>query len=102
MGVSVGWTITLGEALTVLSVVGGALGMFFGVRADVRIVKHDLRSINDRVSNLADAFGTLGDILTKVAVQDTRIDRVEQDIRDLQRGEGMVIPLRKGAYEVGG
>lgn len=97
--ISVGWTITFGEALTVLSIIGGALGMFFGVKADVNVVKHDLSALNEKVSVLTMAFSGLSDVLTKVAVQDNRLNRLEDDFRELRHGEGMVIPLKRGAYE---
>ena len=94
MGVN--WNISVGEIATVLSIIAGAVGMFFGVKSDVRVVKHDLHSLNDKVALMATAWSKLGDILTQVAVQDTRINRVEEDVRELRHGEGMVIPRQGG------
>jgi hypothetical protein len=35
-----------------------------------------------------------------MAVTDQRLMNIEEDIRDLQRGEGKVLPLNKSSYEI--
>jgi hypothetical protein len=96
---TVGWTITFGEALTVVSILSGAIGIFFGMKADVRVVKHDLHALNEKFNTLNSAFSGLSDILTTVAVQDNRLNRLEEDMREFRHGEGMVLPLKRGAFE---
>lgn len=90
MGVN--WNISIGDIALVLTMMGGATAMFFGVKSDVRVVKHDLRSLNDKVALMGVAWGKLGDVLTQVAVQDNRLNRIEDDVRELRHGDGMVIP----------
>ena len=90
MGIT--WNISVGDIVLVLTMMGGVAAMFFGVKSDVRIVKHDLHSLNDKVSMMGEAWIRMGDVLTKVAVQDERLNRVEEDMRELRHGEGMVIP----------
>ena len=88
MGVN--WNISIGDIALVLTMMGGAAAMFFGVKADVRVVKHDLHMLNDKVSIMGEAWIKMGDVLTKVAVQDERLNRVEEDMRELRHGDGFV------------
>lgn len=83
-----------------LAVVGGAMAYFFGVKGDVGILKSDVRGIKDALGILNTSFEKLSDILSKVAVQDQRINRIEEDIRELRHGEGLVFPLSKSRREV--
>lgn len=43
------------------------------------------------ISELKTETKKLGDVLTKIAVQENRLDRIEGDISDLRRGKGYVI-----------
>lgn len=97
---TVGWTITVGEALMALTTFGSALGIFFSVKSDVKIVQHDLQALNEKFATMNTVFGGIGSTLTKVAIQDNRLDRLEKDMRELRHGEGMVLPYSRGAHEV--
>lgn len=96
MGIN--WNISVGDIVLVLTMMGGVAAMFFGVKSDVRMVKHDLHSLNDKVSMMGEAWIRMGDVLTKVAVQDERLNRVEEDMRELRHGNGFVLskPLTQG------
>lgn len=87
----VDWTLRVGDIAEILAIIGGVVAVFFGMRADIRVVKHDLKGLNDKVAMMATAWEKMGDVLTKVAVQDTRLNRIEDDVRELRHGDGYVI-----------
>jgi hypothetical protein len=60
------------------------------MKGDIRMVKQEIAYIKSTLSTMTLAFQQVGEILTKVAVQDNRIDRVEQDIREIKHGKGFV------------
>lgn len=70
------------------------LSAFYAVKGEVRVLSRTIERIELQVSKIAD-------IITDLRLIDQRLGSAEQDIRDLQRGEGKVIPLIKGAYEHG-
>ena len=98
-GITFDWTISIGQIAMAIVFVGGWVIAFIKLQGrtetEFRIIKHDIKSIMQRQENLGESFSSLTSILTKVAVQDERlnsfdhrIDNVEQDIRDMQRGIG--------------
>lgn len=68
----------------------GAFGFFYALRNDINSLKHDISSIRDSQRALNEAFTQLGSILTKVAVQDTRLNMLEKKIDELSHGLGFV------------
>jgi hypothetical protein len=87
-------TISVGNLLQMLMMVGGGLWVFFQLRADVRIVKHDMSNIKERQTILNEAFTQLGTVLTKVAVQDERMNAMAKQIEEMRHGQGFVNPMR--------
>lgn len=88
------WTISVGNLLQIIAFVGGGVWAFFALRADVRVVKHDMSNIKQRQDDLNEAFTQLGTILTKVAVQDQRLVAIEKTVDELRHGQGFVNPMR--------
>lgn len=77
------------------------IGIFFIVmiKADVKILRVEMKGIRDNLNLLNGSFKQLSDILSQVAVQDVRIDRVVDDIRELKHGKGFIVDgeyTRKG------
>lgn len=67
-----------------------ALAFFFALRNDIVSLKTDINHIKDNQKSLAEAFTQLGNILTKVAVQDARLQMIEKKIDELSHGQGFV------------
>jgi len=91
----------LSALLQIAQIVAYLLGAAFFVmmlRADIRVLRHDMASLTFRQDALSEAFSQLTNILTKVAVQDTRIASIEEDIRELRHGRGFI----KGDHGVDG
>lgn len=67
-----------------------ALSFFFALRNDIISLKTDINHIKENQKSLAEAFTQLGNILTKVAVQDARLQMMEKKIDELSHGQGYV------------
>jgi hypothetical protein len=83
-------SISLGNILTIVSVLGSVLAFIWTMRGDINILKNDIRYLQDSQKALSEAFSQLGKILTSVAVQDTRITMIEKKIDELAHGQGYV------------
>lgn len=83
-------SISWGNILTTVTVIGAAITFIWTMRGDINIVKNDIRYLQESQKALTEAFSQLGKILTAVAVQDTRISMVEKKIDDLAHGHGYV------------
>lgn len=84
------FTITLGNVLTIISVVGAVMTFIWTMRGDINIVKNDIRYLQESQKALTEAFSQLGKILTSVAVQDARISMIEKKMDELAHGHGYV------------
>lgn len=84
------YEVSLGNILTILSVVGAVMTFIFTMKGDINIVKSDIHYLQESQKSLTEAFSQLGKILTSVAVQDTRITMVEKKIDELAHGQGYV------------
>ncbi len=60
------------------------------IKSDVRVLKVQMDGMNENLKILNNSFDKLGSILTEVAVQDTRISRIEDDVKELKHGKGFV------------
>lgn len=90
------FTITLGNILTIVSVVGAVMTFIWTMRGDINIVKNDIRYLQESQKALTEAFSQLGKILTSVAVQDTRLNMIEKKLDELAHGHDYV-DARKSA-----
>lgn len=71
------------------------VGFFFALRNEVTSIKSEITYIKENQKQLSEAFSQLGSILTKVAVQDTRLNMLEKKIDELSHGLGFVEIIRK-------
>lgn len=63
--------------------------------AVVATTKADARSIHRELTELKEVAKSVSEVLRIVAVQGSRLDRCEDDIRELKHGEGYVLPLTR-------
>lgn len=97
-------TLDTGTTLQIVQVIMYLVGVVYFVamiKADIRVVRHDMAALKSRQDILNDAFMQLTTILTKVAVQDQRIAGIEEDIREIKHGKGFVTALA-GEYTARG
>lgn len=83
-------TVSLGNILTIITVVGAVMTFIWNMKGDINIVKNDVRYLQDSQKALTEAFSQLGKILTAVAVQDTRINMIEKKMDELAHGHGYI------------
>lgn len=85
------FSVSLGNILTILSVVGSVMALLYSMKGDISIVKHDIHYLQESHRALSEAFSQLGKVLTQVAVQDNRLNMIEKKIDELAHGKGMVV-----------
>lgn len=68
----------------------GALAFFFALRNEILGLKGDVEHIKENQRALSEAFTQLGNILTKVAVQDVRLQMIEKKLDELAHNRGFV------------
>jgi len=85
------YQISIGNIVTIFTVVASVMGLVYTMKGDITIVKHDIHYLQKSHEALTEAFAQLGKVLTQVAVQDQRINMVEKRLDELAHGDGMVI-----------
>lgn len=87
-----------GTVLATLGVVRLLAGGSWNLSGRIATIESSVLGIQNEMKRLADVLVSIADLKGDLRVMDTRIAAAEQDIRELQRGEGMVLPL-KSPYE---
>ncbi len=77
------YTITVGNIIEIGAIVGGGLLALITMRNTVKNLKDDVTDMKTEIKKV-------GEVLVKMAVTQTRLDNVEQDIRDLKHGRGFI------------
>ena len=80
------YTITIGNIIEICSILGGGFVVLGALRGQVSTLKNDMIDMKEELKKV-------GEVLIKMAVTDTRLNNLEQDIRELKHGEGFVLPL---------
>ena len=73
-----------------IGVAAGAVAFFYALRNEITTLRVDVNHIKEAQGRLTEAFVQLGSILTKIAVQDVRINMIEKDVDELRHGKGIV------------
>lgn len=87
---AIDYSVSLGNILTIFSVVGSVMALLYNMKGDITIVKHDIHYLQESHKALTEAFTQLGRVLTQVAVQDQRINMLEKRLDELAHGDGIV------------
>ena len=83
------YTITIGNIIEVSAIVGGGALALITLRSTVNNLKDDMTDMKTEIKKV-------GEVLVKMAVTQTRLDNVEQDIRDLKHGRGFITARADG------
>lgn len=67
-----------------------AYGFFLGLRSEIKRLASDISHIKENQKSLQDGFSQLNSILTKVAVQDTRLNMIEKKLDELAHNKGFI------------
>lgn len=88
------WTISVGNLLQIVAFLVAGIGGFFALRGDIRILRHDMKNVQQEQIALGENLQQLTTVLTTLAVQGSRLDRAEESIKELRHGQGFVNPMR--------
>ncbi len=80
----------LDTILKVIVITFGAFGFFWALRNDIVSLRGDIAHIKDNQKHLQEGFAQLNAILTKVAVQDVRLNMIDKKLDELSHGQGFV------------
>ncbi len=83
-------TITIGNLLEIIAILGGGFLVVVRMGGDIRVMKVDMAHLKETVTTLTAAFDRLGTILTQVAVQDARLVALEKRLDELAHGRGFI------------
>ncbi len=73
-------------------------GRITSIEGSVKTVQSIMQSMQGEITRMGNILEKIADLRGDIRVLENRVDRAEEDIRELQHGEGMVLPL-KGHYE---
>ena len=85
------YTITIGNIIEISVIVSGGLLTLVTMRNTVNNLKEDMTDMKTEIKKV-------GEVLVKMAVTQTRLDNVEQDIRDMKHGRGFIQGAVNGEY----
>lgn len=88
------WTVSVGNLLQVFAFLVVGVGAFFALRADIRILRHDLKGVQQQQETLGETMVHVSATLTTVAVQDERITQLSKTVDEMRHGQGFVSPIR--------
>lgn len=84
------WTVRVGDLLVIGGFITAIITLFSMQKSDIRVIRHDLKYVQEHLATLNESFTQLGQILTQVAVQDSRLGMMEKSIDELRHGQGFV------------
>lgn len=89
------------KILEILAILGGAALAILKMNATSAVTQQTLQVQNGIImelkTDLKQSMATIASVLSQVAVSNSRLDRVEADIREMQHGKTFVVdppPLR--------
>jgi len=84
------YSISFGNILTILSVIGSVMAFIWTMKGDIIMIKSDISYLQKSQTVLSEAFNQFGKVLTAVAVQDNRMSMVEKRVDELAHGLGFI------------
>jgi len=79
------YTITVGNIIEIGVIIGGGLMALFSLKNTVATLKTDVDGIQSEIKKLAQ-------VLTEMAVANSRLNHIEEDIRELKHYRGFITP----------
>ena len=76
-------TITIGNIVEILTIIGGGFAAFVSMRSTVARVMADLLDVKADIK-------ALNQVMIAMAVADQRLSAVELDIREMKHGKGFI------------
>jgi len=96
------YSISFGNILTILSVVGSVMAFIWTMKTDIIVIKSDIGYLQKSQQVLTEAFSQFGRVLTTIAVQDSRITMSEKKIDEMAQIIFMVPWARRTSKDING
>lgn len=84
------WTISVGNVVQIISIVGGGLLVLVKLNNNVVSLKADVSAMQAEITKLGEVLIKMAVTDTRVAAADIRIANLERDLRELRHGDGFV------------
>lgn len=84
------WTVSLGNIITILTVIASVIGLVYNMKSDIVLLQNDVTHLEKAQQTMTEAFSNMGKVLTTVAVQDNRLTMIEKKLDELSHGKGYV------------
>lgn len=91
-------TITVGNIIEIAVIACGGIAAVVTVRNSVVNLGRDLSRMEADFMDMKIEIKKVGEVLVKMAVTDTRLMNVEQDIREMKHGQGFIRRAVEGEY----
>jgi p-aminobenzoyl-glutamate transporter AbgT len=79
----ISWTVNIGQIVTAIVFLFTIAGFYYGTNFKLGELKKDVDGITAKLE-------TVQTLITSMALATQRLDRIEEDIRDLKHGKGFV------------
>lgn len=89
-GMAIDYTITIGNMIEILSILGGGFMVMVKLNNNVVSLKSDVSAIQAEISKLGEVLIKMAVTDTRVAAADIRIANLERDLRELRHGDGFI------------
>jgi hypothetical protein len=83
-------TITIGNIVEIISIIGGGMTVFATLRNTVANIKIEVAGMQLEIKKLGEILIAQADIRGELKVLSTRISSTEEDVRLLRKGEGWI------------
>ena len=90
------YTISLGNIIQIIILLTGGLITVGGGLFALGSFRKTFELMTQYMTDMKTEIKKVGEVLVKMAVTQTRLDNVEQDIRDLKHGRGFIQPRSEG------
>lgn len=92
----INWTIDAGTILQIVAFGITVTVFIVSIKGNVSNMKDDITDIKTELKALREVLTTQATQTVRLDNQGKRLDRLEEDIRELRHGEGFVFPLGGG------
>ena len=74
-------------------------GRITSIEGSVKTVQTIMQAMQSEITRMGNILEKIADLKGDIRVLENRVGNAEEDIRELQHGEGMVLPLHKSPYQ---
>ncbi len=95
-GLALDLTITIGNVIEISVIAGGGLLALSNLNTRFKLFHADLAGVKVDLTDMKSEIKKVNEVLARANEADRRIGRLEDDFRDLRKGEGWITGTRHG------